>query len=112
MMNLLPYPTFAPSDEAFVDRVGLAEAFRQVCPRDPGTSNPDDGIKEKAVIGGISAGFAGLSGEQGGEAFKVAVGDSVAVHGSQVGFRFWPTLNDLTWTEVPVSLNFSFVLTT
>ena len=110
MMNFLPYSLFAPSGEAFVDRVGFAEAPGQVFPWCPGACNPEHGIDEKAVVSGIAAWFAGLSGQQGGDALEVLVGDGVAVHEPHVWFK--SPVNDLSWTRVPASMNFSFVHTT
>ena len=79
--NGLPVAFFGPSGEAFVDGVVLAEAFGQVLPGCAGAGNPEHGIDEEAIILGIAAWFAGLSRQQGLDAFEVFVGDGVAVHG-------------------------------
>ena len=79
-MNRLPDTPFAPAREAFVDGIGLAKALREVLPGCAGSGDPEDGVNKKAVIGCVSARFAGLPRQQGGDAFKVVVGYGVAMH--------------------------------
>ena len=110
LVTLLPDAVLAPAREAFVDGVVLAEALGQVFPGRSGACNPKHRIDEEAVILGIAARFAGLSRQQGLDAGVVFVGDRVAVHEPDVWFK--SPVNDLGWTRVPASMNFSFVHTT
>lgn len=73
----------------------------------PVRATTEHGVDEAAVVVGIAAGLAGLTGEQGGEALEVLVGDGVAVHGRrvEVGAR----AKRAACPGVPVSVNTSFV---
>ena len=64
-MNRLPDAAFAPAREAFVDGIGLAKALREILPGCAGSGDPEHGVNKKAVIGCVSARFAGLSRQQG-----------------------------------------------
>ena len=110
MMDLLPDAPLAPPGEAFVYGVGVAEALGQVLPGRSGACNPEHSIDEKAVILGIAAWFAGLSGQQGLDALEVFVGYGVAVHERGVGLK--SPRNGMNSTKVPTHMNFSFVHTT
>lgn len=111
MMNGFPDAALAPAGEALVDGIGLAKAFGQIGPGGPGSRNPKHRVKEEAVVGGISTGTAGLSGQQGRDAREVGVGDRVAVHERASGLGLGVPLNADDSGMVPASKNFSFVLT-
>ena len=110
MMNLLPDAALGPSAEAFVYGIGLAEAFRQIFPWCSSACNPEYGINEQTVILGISAWFSRLPWQQGRNAFKIFIGDRVAVH--RLERRCKLPLNDLRSSKVPAVMKFSFVHTT
>lgn len=112
MMNAFPDAAFAPAGEALVDGIGLTKAGGQIGPGRASSRNPKHSVKEEAVVGGISTGVAGLSGQQGRDAFEVVVGDRVAVHERASGLVLGVPLNADDSGMVPASKNFSFVHTT
>ena len=87
MMNRLPYASFAPSGEAFVDGVVFAESLGEVLPGGSGASDPEHSIDEETVVSGIATGLSGLSRQQGGNALEVLIGDGVAVHEPQLKLK-------------------------
>jgi hypothetical protein len=60
----LPESLLRPVVEAVIHGVIFAEALRQVRPRGPGSSNPNDRVDELAVIFGISARVPGFARKQ------------------------------------------------
>jgi hypothetical protein len=65
----LPAAQLGPAVEALVDRVVLAEALGEIggSSRSGRTrsGDPEYGVEEEAVVGGVASGVAGLTGEQG-----------------------------------------------
>ena len=118
MMNGFPDTALAPAGEALrglrpsPDGIGHAKAFGQIGPGGPRWRNPEHGVDKEAVIVGIATGVAGLSGQQGGNACEVGVGDGVAVHERASGLGLGGPLNAEDRSMVPASKNFSFVHTT
>ena len=64
----------------------LTEAFGQVGPGNPGSSDPEHSVDEGAIVLGSASGVAFFSKQQVLDAFPVFVGDFVASQRGQVSF--------------------------
>ena len=105
-------PRLLQREKRLWTELALPKRSGRSCQGAPVRATTEHGVNKKAVIGCVSARFAGLPRQQGGDALKVVVGYGVAMHACEGLLRFRPSLNDLVERKVPTPMNFSFVHTT
>jgi hypothetical protein len=82
----IPDPLLGPLVEAVVDRVPLAEAFRQITPRDAGLGELDDRVEEIAIVPVHSTVTADPTGQMWLEFAKLLKSELVKTNHSQPRF--------------------------
>src|SRR4030081_719453 len=82
LKDALPYPALGPAAEPPVRVLPVAEAFRQVAPRDTGAVSVEDRLPKQAIVLRGDADISGFPGKQVLYPLPLIIAQSISGHGS------------------------------